>query len=200
MQAAVDGHKMDPLAIFQQKGFGPGVRTARFRRLREVLPIPEVSVRRVVRSPPQELARSGRIVPNRGWCKPRFHSSSTETCVTAIRMVVRWQDAACRCAQYQVRTPLSRRWQRTATRTLHRQEQGIASFLSSLETPPLRHEGRSSWHRWVAPTYDLRPPTYDQYFRSTPMTRPWTWTWAAGTMMGCMAALEGCRRVLSPSR
>ena len=38
-----------------------------------------------------------------------------------------------------------------------------------------------------------------QYFRRTPMTRPCTCTVAAGTTMGCIAALEGCRRILLPS-
>src|SRR5437764_14753568 len=38
-----------------------------------------------------------------------------------------------------------------------------------------------------------------QYFRSTPTTRPCTWTEAAGTMMGAILALAGCRRMLSPS-
>src|ERR1019366_1498867 len=38
-----------------------------------------------------------------------------------------------------------------------------------------------------------------QYFLNTPITLPCTCTTAAGTMMGCMAALEGCRRILLPS-
>jgi hypothetical protein len=39
-----------------------------------------------------------------------------------------------------------------------------------------------------------------QYFLSTPITRPWISTFDACLMIGCMAAFDGCNRMLSPSR
>jgi hypothetical protein len=39
-----------------------------------------------------------------------------------------------------------------------------------------------------------------QYFRMTPITTPWTCTWCAGTTMGSMVGLAGCRRIWPFSR
>jgi hypothetical protein len=57
-----------------------------------------------------------------------------------------------------------------------------------------------SWHagRHETPLAVFGRP--GQYFRNTPITRPWSSTDAAGTMMGCMATFDGWRRMLSPSR
>src|SRR3954464_11401945 len=60
--------------------------------------------------------------------------------------------------------------------------------------------GMAMWLEEGAGRNRARESAACQYLRSTPMTRPCTWTCAAGTMIGFMAALEGCKRVLSPSR
>ena len=49
--------------------------------------------------------------------------------------------------------------------------------------------------------HSLQPlTTVFQYFLSTPMTLPWISTVAAGTMIGFIAAFDGCSRIFSPSR
>lgn len=56
---------------------------------------------------------------------------------------------------------------------------------------------RTQFHRALPPRRAFRPYLRRrfvcavQYFRKTPMTRPWIWTSLAETMMGFIFALEG---------
>lgn len=43
-----------------------------------------------------------------------------------------------------------------------------------------------------------RLPVASQYFRITPTTIPWTWTFSASSMMGAMVRFAGWSRILPP--